>query len=289
MNPETNPRSKITSLLPTCNEEDNILDCISTILWTDEIFVVDSFSGDRTPELARKAGARVVQHEYVNSATQKNWAIPQCKTEWVLIVDSDERVTHALQREIIEILRADHRNPGSVKDGYRISRMNHFMGKPVRYCGWQNDTCLRLFRTKQGRYQGREVHADVIIDGETGTLQGKLTHYTFTSFQQYMKKFDRYTTWAAGDRYLVTGKVGWQHLILRPAARFLKQYFLKRGFLDGRVGLIICGLSSFSVFMKYAKLWEKRMTEPARKPETPGADPESHAEKAMPVIADEPK
>ena len=255
MNPETISRSKVTALLPTCNEEQNILECIASVSWVDEIFVVDSFSRDRTPALARSAGARVIQHEYVSSAAQKNWAIPQCRHDWVLIVDSDERVTLELRREIIEILRADLIDPGSVKDGYRIARMNHFMGRPVRYCGWQNDTCLRLFRAARGRYQDRMVHADVIIDGRTGRLREKMMHYTFTGFEQYMNKFERYTTLAAGDRHHVTGKIGWPQLVLRPAARFLKQYFIKRGFLDGRVGLIVCGLASFSVFMKYAKLW----------------------------------
>ncbi len=266
MKPETISRSRITALVPTCNEEHNILECIASVSWADEIFVVDSFSSDRTPELARGTGARVIQHEYINSAAQKNWAIPQCRHDWILIVDSDERVTLELRHEIIEILKADRIDPESVKDGYRIARMNHFMGSPVRYCGWQNDTCLRLFRAAHGRYQDRMVHADVIIDGRIGRLRGKMMHYTFTGFEQYMNKFDRYTTLAAGDRHHVTGKIGWPQLVLRPAARFIKQYFIKRGFLDGRVGLIVCGLASFSVFMKYAKLWGIRSAETPPRP-----------------------
>jgi glycosyltransferase involved in cell wall biosynthesis len=249
-------RSKITALVPAFNEEANIGPCLASVGWADEVFVVDSFSTDATPDLARAAGARVIQHEYVNSATQKNWAIPQATHPWVLIVDADERVTPQLRDEILDILRRDGADPGSVSDGYRIGRLNHFMGRPVRYCGWQNDRCLRLFRRDRGRYQDRQVHADVEIRGRVGRLRHKLLHYTFASFEQYMRKYDRYTTLASRDRARRTPRVRWHHLTLRPMGRFLKQYVLKRGFLDGRVGLVVCTLAAFSVFMKYAKLME---------------------------------
>ena len=264
MTSSTPPRTKITALLPTCNEQANIADCIASVQWADEVFVVDSFSDDSTPELARSAGARVVQHEYVNSATQKNWSIPQCTHPWVLIVDSDERVTPELRDEILGILEADARKDAAPPmDGYRVWRLNHFLGRRVRYCGWQNDRCLRLFRRDLGRYQDRQVHADVMISsGRVGRLRGRLLHYTFTSFDQYMRKFDRYTTQAAGDRAQTTETVRWYHLTLRPAGRFLKQYLLKLGFLDGMTGLVLCQLAAFSVFLKYAKLYELRRGQP---------------------------
>lgn len=249
-------RNKITAILPTFNEERNIVGVIETVRWADEIFVVDSFSTDRTPELARGAGVRFVQHEYVNSAAQKNWAIPQATHPWVLIVDADERVTPELREEILAVLAAD-----SPAEGYDIRRLNHFMGRRVRYSGWQNDSCIRLFQRDKGRYQDRHVHADVIIDGRVETMRGRLLHYTFESFDQYMRKFDRYTGWAASDRGRRTKTVRWYHLTLRPAARFFKQYFLKLGVLDGQTGLVISMLASYSVFMKYARLWETRMKE----------------------------
>jgi glycosyltransferase involved in cell wall biosynthesis len=269
------PRSKITVLVPACNEQKNIQACLESAAWADELFVVDSFSADATPELARAKGARVVQHEYVNSATQKNWAIPQASHPWVLILDADERVTPELRDEILDVLRRDALGQGGVHDGYRVRRLNHFLGRRVRYCGWQNDRCLRLFRRDKGRYQDREVHADVTIEGgDVGVLRGRLLHYTFDGFEQYMRKFDRYTTWAAGDRNRVTGTVRWHHLALRPLGRFLKQYVLKLGFLDGSTGLMVCSLAAFSVFMKYAKLYERRLkaADPDPAQGAPGAD-----------------
>jgi glycosyltransferase involved in cell wall biosynthesis len=272
MNDTAAERSKVTALLPVCNEQENIGPLLDSVAWADEIFVVDSFSSDETPEIARRGGARVVQHEYINSATQKNWAIPQATHPWVLIVDADERVTPRLRDEILALLEHDARNGGEVHDGYRIGRLNHFLGRRVRYCGWQNDTCLRFFRRDKGRYQEREVHADIEVGSNVGQLQNQLLHFTFVSFDQYMRKFDRYTTWAAGDRDRVTGPVRWHHLALRPLGRFLKQYILKRGFLDGNVGLIVCALAAFSVFMKYAKLYERRMQPPTPAAPLPDAD-----------------
>ena len=243
-------RQKITVLVPTFNEEHNIRDCLESVRWADEIFVVDSYSTDRTLEIARQYTERIVQHEYVNSAAQKNWAIPQATHPWVMIVDSDERVTPALRDEILSVLE----NPGEYA-GFRIYRQNHFMGRPIRFCGWQRDDVLRLFLRDKGRYQDREVHADVVVDGKVGVLKNKLLHYTFQSYDQYMKKFDRYTRWAALDRARTTRKVRWYHLSLRPMWRFIRQYFLYLGFLDGKAGFIICTLSAYSVFMKYARLW----------------------------------
>lgn len=249
-------REKISVLVPTFNEESHIRQCLELLTWADELVVVDSFSQDRTVELASEYATRVLEHEYVNSATQKNWALPQLTHDWVLIVDADERVPEELRDEILDVLADPER-----LDGYRSYRQNHFLGRRVRYCGWQHDRVLRLFRKSLGRYQEREVHADVELDGRVGVLQNKLLHYTFTSFAQYMKKHERMTTWAAGDRARRTTRVRWPHLLLRPAFRFFKQYVLKRGFLDGHLGIIICSLAAFSVFMKYAKLWERQRQE----------------------------
>jgi len=249
-------REKITVLIPTYNVEGIIRDCLESVKWADEIFIVDSYSSDKTLDIVREYTDRIVQHKYINSASQKNWAIPQCTHPWVLIVDTDERVTPELRDEILEKLKEEHPYAG-----FKIYRLNHFWGFKIRYCGWQNDCVLRLFKRDLGRYQDREVHADIILNGKWTYLKNKFLHWTFTSFDQYMKKFDRYTTWAAGDRDKVTKKVRWYHLTLRPAFRFFKQYILKLGFLDGVPGLVLCILASYSVFLKYAKLWERRVKE----------------------------
>lgn len=252
----TNPiQPKLTILIPTFNEERNIRDAIAGAAWADEVLVVDSFSVDNTRAIATEMGARVLEHEYVNSATQKNWAIPQAANEWVMVLDADERITPELRAEIEAFIAT----PGD-DTAMRIYRANYFMGKRIRYCGWQDDSVLRVFPRDRTRYIDREVHADAIVDGGGGVRVAKtrMPHYTFDSFQQYMKKFDRYTTWAAGDRAQRTPRVTAVHLLGRPLWRFFKQYILRLGILDGLAGLIVCMLAAFSVFLKYAKLWERR-------------------------------
>ena len=123
---------KITVIVPVYNEERNLEACLKRLTWADELLIVDSGSQDRTLDIARRFSTRILEHEYVNSATQKNWTIPQARHDWVLIVDADERVTDALRVEIQNILS---RKGGPDYDGYRIRRITYFWGKPIHYCG----------------------------------------------------------------------------------------------------------------------------------------------------------
>ena len=246
------PKS-ITVIVPTFNEEDNIRDCLESVKWADDIFVVDSFSTDRTLEIARDYTRHIVQHEYVNSATQKNWAIPQAEGDWLMVVDADERVTPELGLRIKDILAN-----GTAYDGFYIKRMTIFFGRMIRHCGWNKDYLIRLWRNGKGRYEDLEVHADVIVDGKVGTIHEYFLHNTYRSLDQYLEKFGRYTTWSANDLYKSKKQATWVNLSLRPLWRFFRMFILRHGFLDGKHGLILCALASFSVFMKYTKLWDYR-------------------------------
>ncbi len=241
----------ITVIVPTFNEEKNIRDCLESVKWADDIFVVDSFSTDRTLEIAREYTEHIVQHEYVNSATQKNWAIRQAQTDWIMVIDSDERVTPELRARIQDILQN-----GTEYDGFYIRRMTTFFGKLIRHCGWHTDYLVRLWRGGKGRYENLEVHADVIVDGKVGKIKDYFTHNTYRSFPHYLEKFGRYTTWAANDLYKRGKRATFINLTLRPIWRFIRTYIVRRGFLDGKHGLILSTLAAFSVFMKYAKLWD---------------------------------
>ncbi len=242
---------KLTVIIPCKNEERNIRDCLETVKWADEIFVVDSGSTDRTMEIAREYTDRVVSHEYVNSATQKNWAIPQATHEWVLIVDCDERLTPALQDEIKTLMAGEPE-----QDGYSIYRKNWFFGKEINHCGWDGDDVLRLFKRDCGKYEDKHVHANVIIStGKVGILSGRLEHHTYYSFDAYLETFRQFTTWGALDLKARGKKPTVWNLTARPMWRFFRQFILRRGFQDGLPGMILCGLAAFNVFMKYAKLW----------------------------------
>ncbi|MEO8377537.1 MAG: glycosyltransferase family 2 protein [Candidatus Sumerlaeota bacterium] len=251
-------RAKLTALLPAGNEETNIAACMESVSFADEILVVvDAATTDRTEAIAREGGARVLVHEYVNSAAQKNWAIPQATHPWVLVVDADERVTPELKNDILAVL-----NNNGPADGYYIHRINHFGGQRITGCGWQRDQVLRLFRRDRGRYEEKHVHADVVANDdkpfETSNLRGQFLHYTFVSFAQYLKKHGRYAAWAGEDRAINARRIGLAQLAIRPLLRFLRQYVMFGGYRDGVPGFIICWMAAHSVFLKYAHVWEKQ-------------------------------
>jgi len=243
-------RGKLTIVVPTKNEEANIGACLASASWADEVIVCDSYSADRTCEIAAEHTPNVVQHEYVNSATQKNWIIPQAAGEWVFILDADERITSELREAIQEAVRAGQ------LDGYRVERRSYFLGKRIRRGGWGLDHPLRLFRREKGRYQDREVHAAVMVAGEAGNLRGSLEHHSIPDLRVYFEKSERYSWLAAADLFRSGSEARWWHLLLRPMSRFVGMYFLKLGMLDGFHGLLLAGLSAMTVAARYAKLWE---------------------------------
>jgi glycosyltransferase involved in cell wall biosynthesis len=251
---------KLSVLIPTFNEEPNLPDCLASAKdLADEILVVDSFSTDRTVEIAKAAGARVLQHEYVNSAAQKNWSIPKCAHEWVFIIDADERMTAELKAEIRELLS---KPGGPEQDGYFIVRRNFFLGGEVKHGGWGSNDVQRLFKRELGRYAEREVHADVEIkSGRSGHLKCKLDHITcpatMEGLNRYFQRFNRYTTQAA-ERYHREGRVPhWYCFFFHPGWEFFKMYILKFGILDGIPGLAVCAFSAFTRFVRYMKLYAR--------------------------------
>ena len=248
-------REKLSVIITTYNEEVNIGDCIESVLWADEILVVDSFSTDGTTEVAGRLPVRLLQREYYGSAAQKNWALDRVEHAWVLIVDADERVTNELAAEILVLLT---RAPADV-NGYYIRRENVFIDRVMRHSGWSTDKVIRLFRREKGRYPNRRVHADLAIEGPTPDLEHPFLHYTFRSFDQYFDKFLNYAEWGAAQAFREGRTVGALEIAGRPLWRFFRTYVLQLGFLDGRHGLVLCTLQAFGVFLKYARLWEYRL------------------------------
>ncbi|MEY2430157.1 MAG: hypothetical protein QOJ40_3042 [Verrucomicrobiota bacterium] len=240
----------LTALITCGNEEAMIGDCLASVTFADEILVVDSFSTDGTLAIARRLATRILQHEYVNPAAQKNWAIPQAAHEWVLILDSDERATPELAAEIAEILK----QPGH--DGYWIRRRNFFWGKEIRHGAWRSDKVLRLFRRDRGRYQDKQVHEEIELASPAGWCRERLLHFSYRSLDDYLRKVSRYSAWGADDarRRGVRGSAG--KILIHSLAHFFKSYVIKQGFRDGPEGLIIAFMEGYSGFFKYAKLYE---------------------------------
>ena len=244
---------KISAIIPTFNEEAHIDEALKSVSWADEIIVVDSFSTDRTPQIvAAHPHVRFIQHEYVNSATQKNWIIPQASHPWIFLLDADERVTEGLRTEIEGWKKLDDEN-----DAFWIKRQNFFLGKKLNFI-WKGDAVIRLFKRDTCRYEDLAVHAEITTSGKVGQLNGKIEHHSFLTLEHYQNKMERYAQWSATDYEQKTKHVGLYHLWIKPAYRFFKHYILELGILDGKAGLAISKFMAWGVRRRYQIILEKR-------------------------------
>jgi glycosyltransferase involved in cell wall biosynthesis len=247
-------RQKVTAIVPAFNEAANIVECLNGLQWAEEIIVVDSFSTDGTPELARPLATRVIQHEYVNSAAQKNWIIPQATHDWIFLVDADERCTPELAAEVRQVLAE-----GPRFDAYWIYRRNFFLGKEIRHSGWNSDKVIRLFQ-KSHRYKELTVHAEVVVPSEkVGRLKGRFVHYTIDSLDQFFEKRMRYAAWSSADLDRRGVKASGLQILGHGTWNFFRQFVLRLGFLDGVHGLVLAILYSYYTSAKYIRLWERQL------------------------------
>lgn len=245
-------RPPISILLPTFNSGAIVRDTLESVKWADEILVVDSFSTDRTLEICQEYGARIVQHEYLNSAKQKNWALPQCRHEWVLQIDTDETLEAGLREEIEEALTS---SSGDV-NAFRLPRKNHVLGRWMRHAGVYPDYQTRLFKRDRGRWNEREVHAHAVVPGEVGTLKRHIMHYGMPNISKQLRNLDRYTRCEADELRKQGVRFRWSRLTIRPWLIFFRRYVWEKGFLEGWRGFILCSYLTIYDFLSQAKLWE---------------------------------
>ncbi len=248
------PRPSISAIVTTFNEEQHIAGCLESLLWCDEIFVVDSFSTDKTPEIvARYPKVKFLQRTYYGSASQKNWAMDQVANDWILIFDADERCTPALQREIETLLEKG--GDQLSHDAYTIRRRVYFLGKVIRFSGWQHDQVVRLVKSGTARYPNRRVHADMVTRGPAKLLKNPMEHYMTDTLDEYVRRIEKYSFWGASQNWREGRKSGFFEVYGRAAWRFFRTYFLQLGIFDGMHGLVFCLLQSYGTYLKWALLW----------------------------------
>jgi len=218
----------------------------------DEILVVDSYSTDTTLEICREYGARIIQHEYINSAKQKNWAIPQASHEWILQMDTDETLEPDLQDEILKAICSA---PEDVH-AFRIPFKNFILGKWARYGGIYPDFHNRLFRREHGCFTEREVHAHLQVPGRMEALQHHILHQGMPNLTNQLRNLDRYTRYEADELKKRGKNFHWLRLVIHPWLVFLHRYLWLQGWRDGWRGFILCAYSCAYSFFTYAKLWE---------------------------------
>lgn len=251
-------QSRLSVVIITLNAAAALRPCLESARFADEILIVDSGSSDATLELAAQFGARVLCQEWLGFGAQKQFAVMQAANDWVLCLDADERVTPELQASIQAVLAAP------AHGAYRFPRRNRFLGRYLRHGEGYPDWSLRLFDRRRARWSDDAVHEKVIADGETGTLAGDLLHDSAETIAAYLGKQNRYTTLAA-EAALAAGKRATVTKVwLSPLVRFIKFYYVRRGFLDGLPGFIHIVIGCFNSFSKYAKMIELQNREPLK-------------------------
>jgi len=263
-------------VVPTLDEEKHIARCLSSVRGLGDLFVVDSGSTDGTVRAAKAVGARIVHQEWLGYAGQKNFALELLEDdyEWVLLLDADEVVSGDVARNVAKVVQTTDNVSGPA--AYRIARRNYFLGRELQYCWWYPDYQIRLVRPRLARFEERSVHEHLVIDGEVSTLAGDLHHENLNGLHAFLARHNRYSTLEAEEiassrgrplqdledldrrtraRRLLKERI-WYRLPARPLIRFLWMYVVRRGFLDGRAGLIYCCLISFYDAETNFKLYE---------------------------------
>lgn len=248
---------KLSVAIITYNEEKNIQRCLESVLdIADEIVIVDSFSTDQTESIAIKAAQKIplkfIKNPFEGHIQQKNFALDQCQYDFVLSLDADEALSKKLREEI------KHIKTQTEFSGYTFNRLTNYAGHWVRYCGWYPDTKLRIIDRRKARWKGVNPHDILQMNNneQVHFLKGDLLHYSYESITSHVTQTNKFTSIAAQASYQAGVRSSLFKIVTRPLFKFLRDYFFKRGFLDGRYGFVICYINALSAFLKYSKIYE---------------------------------
>ncbi len=248
----------ISAIILTKDEEENIGKCLESVKWCDEMIIVDDKSSDRTVEIAKKYKAAVYTNFLDNDfSAQRNFGLSKANNDWVLFVDSDELISDALAYEISNAINLGDQNlPGF--NGYYLKRTDFLWGKQLRYGETGNIKFLRLAKKNCGFWEGA-AHEKWKIKGRVGSLVNPLLHFPHRTLEEFLKEINFYTDLRAADLYKKKAKVYWWTIIAYPKTKFILNYFIRGGFLDGLPGLVFAIVMSFHSFLVRGKLWQKNM------------------------------
>ncbi len=248
-------KSGISVTIITLNEEANIERAIGSVAWADEVIVVDSGSTDRTRELAKKLGARVYSNPWLGYGQQKNFAHEKAKEQWVLNIDADEVVTSELREEILSQI-----TQGSTS-GFKIPRKTWFLNRWIMHGGWYPNYLMRLAKKSDAKWTEPAIHEELLVRGVIENLKNPLLHYTFVDLKDQVTRNVRYAGLGADQLIASRARPSLVKLLLKPIGKFIETYFFKLGFLDGLPGFFISINASHSMFLKYARVFEKNWSQ----------------------------
>lgn len=250
---------RLSATVLALNEEARLPDCLASLGFCDEVLVVDGGSSDRTREIAKAAGARLLERPFDDFALQHEYARSQARGDWVLSLDADERASAELAGAARGLLDGE-------PDAYSLPFKNHYRGLWLKHGGFWPDRHVRLFRRQACRYDlSRPVHEKLLVKGETRRLETPVLHYTYESLAHCLDKSGRYAERAALASYQRGERAGAFDVAVRPLWRLLRAYLLKAGFLDGAAGAAMAWARAYEAYAKYARLWELTRFEGAKK------------------------
>jgi glycosyltransferase involved in cell wall biosynthesis len=249
-------RLPISVLLLARDEAARLAALLPTLAFAAEVVVVvDAASRDATRDVAERLGARVFTRALDGFGAQRAFALAQCTQPWVLWIDGDERLDEAARADVARRVR----DPGACRS-FDVHRVTYFLGRRIRYCGWQGERVRRLFARDGARFDDAPVHERVDVPGPHGRLAGVLEHHSYATWGECRDKLVRYAAAGAEKARGQGRRAGPLDPLVRPPLRFLRMYVLQLGFLDGAAGLMVCLLAAAQVFLKYAELWAGRRT-----------------------------
>ncbi len=247
---------KISAIIITKNEENNIGRCLDSLSFAEEILVVDSGSQDKTCQIASIMGARVLHHDWKGFGPQKRWATEQARHDWVISLDADEEVSPELATEIQQ--RFMELDP---KKGYQFPRKSFFLGRWIEHGGWYPDRQLRLYNRQHSQWPDSQIHERVVVQGgQIENFKSDLRHYVFNSISDQVDTNNRYSGLLALADYRQGKRFSLFKIILKPWFKFFECYIIKFGFMDGFPGFIIAKNAAYSIFLRQIKLWEVERT-----------------------------
>ena len=244
-------RATLSVILITKNEAELVARCLESVKWADEIIVLDSGSTDDTVEICKRYTDQVEVTDWPGFGPQKNRALAKARCDWVLSIDADEEVTPELVQEIQQVLQADD---AALSAGYTLPRLSSYCGRFMRHSGWWPDPVLRLFKRERGTFTSDRVHERVVVQGEIQALQTTLLHHSFRSLDQVLNKVNQYSFEGAHALHAKGRRASLATAVGHGLWSFVRTYFLKRGFLDGREGFILAVSNAEGTYYRYLKL-----------------------------------
>ncbi|PIU00919.1 MAG: glycosyltransferase family 2 protein [Bdellovibrionales bacterium CG10_big_fil_rev_8_21_14_0_10_45_34] len=256
-------KTKVSLVVITFNEADNIERCLRSAKWVDEIVVLDSGSRDNTCELSKKLGAKLYVEAFRGYRAQKQRAVELASNDWILSLDADEALSEGLSKEIQRMLEDGE----PYADGFEAPRISHYLGKWIRHGGWYPDYQLRFFDRKNAEWAGGEVH-ERVTSKQVARFANPIEHWVFKDISHQVAMNNLYSSLGARDLARASRSASLFRMVTKPISKFVETYILKLGFLDGLAGFIISVSAGYSMFLKYAKLWEIKKVRQEQLPDT---------------------